>query len=128
MLNIRKYSFLCRALKSNKTLNIIPQQLDVSANWGKMNLRTCNICVVKGLGLKWGGWRRQKNHAGSEINMKYQMGVHCSSDRGGGSARIKYNMHSLNQGFSYLSILGSRGRLIWEKWLANIQNWENWTV
>ena len=30
-------------------------------------------------------------------------------------------------GFSYLSILGPRGRLIWEKQLANIQNWENWT-
>ena len=31
------------------------------------------------------------------------------------------------QGFSYLSISGSRGCLIWEKQLANIQNWENWT-
>ena len=29
------------------------------------------------------------------------------------------------QGFSCLSKSGSRGRLIWEKQLANIQNWEN---
>ena len=28
------------------------------------------------------------------------------------------------QGFSYFSISGSRGHLIWEKLLANVQNWE----
>ena len=26
-----------------------------------------------------------------------------------------------------ISISGSRGRLIWEKQLANFQNWEKWT-
>ena len=31
------------------------------------------------------------------------------------------------QGFSYFSKSGSRGRLIWEKRLAKIQNWEKRT-
>ena len=37
------------------------------------------------------------------------------------------NLSAIVQGFSYLSKLGSRGRLIWEKQLAIIPDWENWT-
>ena len=38
---------------------------------------------------------------------------------------VKYKLSDAHsQGFSYLSKSGSRGCLIWEKQLANIQNWE----
>ena len=38
--------------------------------------------------------------------------------------RRRASVRMPRQVFSYLS--GSRGRLIWEKELANFQNWENW--
>ena len=43
-------------------------------------------------------------------------------------AEMFISIRKSDQGFSYLSISGSRGRLIWEKQLASFQNWENWTA